>query len=172
MDRLTDLLSRVTRGVEITAGLCLAVITVVIFASAIGRYLFAYPIPDSFDIARLLLGITVMWGFAALGFSGRHITVDILAEAVSSRLRQMIDLMGQAVLLGFSILLTWKMFTRLASAFASHEATFDLRLPVWPFLAMIWLGALASIVMAAIRLFLLATGREPALHDRKEMIHD
>lgn len=172
MDRLTVLLIRFIRGVEVTAGLCLAVITVVIFASAIGRYLFAYPIPDSFDLARLLLGITVMWGFAALGFSGRHITVDILAEAVAPRLRRMIDVLGQAVLLLFSILLTWKMYSRLASAFASNEATFDLRLPVWPFLAMIWLGALASLFMAAIRLFLLATGREAVLHHRKEMIHD
>ena len=36
-------------------GLFLAVITVLVFVSAIGRYVLAAPIPDAFDIARLML---------------------------------------------------------------------------------------------------------------------
>jgi TRAP-type C4-dicarboxylate transport system, small permease component len=172
MDRLERALNQLTRGVEVMAGLCLAIVTVVIFASAIGRYLFAYPIPDSFDIARLLLGITVMWGFAVLGFSGRHITVDLLAEAVRPAFRPAIDVFAQAVLLLFSVLLAWKIFSRLASAYASHEATFDLRLPVWPFIGIIWIGALMAVAMALLRFGMLAAGRQASPISPSENIHD
>ena len=172
MERLDLFLNRLMRGVEIMAGLCLAVVTVVIFASALGRYLFAFPIPDSFDIARLLLGITVMWGFAVLAFTAQHISVDLLAEALPAAWRRRVDILAQSVLLGFNLLLAYKLFTRLASAYASNEATFDLRLSVWPFVTVIWAGAIAAAVMAAIRLFFLLVRSEPATAGKDDIAYD
>ncbi|KAA2317279.1 TRAP transporter small permease [Pseudooceanicola sediminis] len=145
--------------VETLAALCLAVVTVTVFVSALGRYFFATPIPDAFDVSRLLLGLAIAWGFAVLGLRGGHICVDILAEALPARPRQVIEIVAQLVLLGFSVLLAWKIHSRFDSALQSGEATFDLRLAVWPFIFAIWLGFAASVLTTFAGLILLCLGQ-------------
>jgi TRAP-type C4-dicarboxylate transport system permease small subunit len=53
--------------VERIAAVMLGVITLLIVVSAIGRYLVAVPVPDAFDVSRLLIGAAIMWGFASVG---------------------------------------------------------------------------------------------------------
>ncbi len=156
---LVDRLDRLATVVEKIAGLFLAAITLLVFVSAIGRYAFAAPIPDSFDLSRLLLGVVILWGFASVGYRGAHIKVDLVAELLPARARRGLDLLGASVLLLFTVLLAWKLADRLESAFASHEATMDLRLPVWPWLAVIWLGVVASVFTISARIVLLLRPR-------------
>jgi TRAP-type C4-dicarboxylate transport system permease small subunit len=156
-------LERLCRGIEVVAGLLLGACTILIVVSAVGRYLLASPVPDSFDISRLLLGACIMWGFASVGYRGGHITVDIFVEMMPDRMRRWIEFLAWAVLLLFVVLLTWKMFDRLESAMRSNESTFDLRLPVWPLMALIWVGTAVSILTVTVRLFGIAIGRvDPA----------
>lgn len=172
MERLTTLLERGARGVESVAALGLAVVTLVIFASAIGRYMFATPIPDAFDISRLLLGLAIAWGYAVLGFRGGHICVDLLATALPPRPRHAVAIFAQAVLFVATLALAWMMFGRVLTAFGSGEATFDLRLPVWPLIGGIWLGfAMAALTTLAGLLFLVS-GRSMAEPDLKEDFHE
>jgi C4-dicarboxylate transporter, DctQ subunit len=44
------------------------------------------------------------------------------------------------------------MFDRLHAAYVQHEATFELRIQVWPFMALIWAGVAAAIFTSAARL--------------------
>jgi len=155
-------LDRLSILVETIAGLFLAAITVLVFASAIGRYAFAAPIPDAFDVVRLMLGVAVLWGFASVGYRGAHIKVDLVAELLPARIRAWLDVIAQLVLLLFTGLLAWMLLGRVESAFASDESTFDLRLPVWPWLAAIWLGVAASVFTIVSRLVLTLLGAAPA----------
>jgi C4-dicarboxylate transporter DctQ subunit len=155
-------LDRLATLVETIAGLLLAAITVLVFVSAIGRYAFAAPIPDAFDVARLMLGVAMLWGFASVGYRGAHIKVDLVAELLPARIRAWLDVVAQLVLLLFTVLLAWMLLGRVESAFASNESTFDLRLPVWPWLAAIWLGAVASVFTIVSRLVLVLLGTAPA----------
>jgi TRAP-type C4-dicarboxylate transport system permease small subunit len=134
-----------------------------VFVSAIGRYVFAAPIPDGFDIARLLLGVAILWGFACVGYRGSHIRVDLFAELLPATLRRWLDIFAWLLLLGFTVLLAWKLFERVGSAYASNESTFDLRLPVWPFMLLIWLGVLASVVTILARIVVLITDKRSTL---------
>ncbi|KIQ69833.1 hypothetical protein [Wenxinia marina] len=68
------------------------------------------------------------------------------------------EALAQAVLLVFTILLAWKVFGRVESAYASGESTFDLRLPVWPLIAGIWAGLAAAVLTTAAGLVVLLTG--------------
>ena len=155
-------LDRLATLVETIAGLLLAAITVLVFVSAIGRYAFAAPIPDAFDVARLMLGVAMLWGFASVGYRGAHIKVDLVAELLPARIRAWLDVVAQLVLLLFTVLLAWMLLGRVESAFASNESTFDLRLPVWPWLAAIWLGAVASVLTILSRIVLTLLGAAPA----------
>lgn len=166
------LMRRTARAVETVAALCLAVVTVVVFASALGRYLFAAPIPDAFDISRLLLGLAVAWGYAVLGFRGGHICVDLLVEALPRRPRQVVEIIAQAVLLVFTTALAWKVFGRVASAYASQEATFDLRIPTWPLIGGIWLGIAVAVLTTFVGLLRLLAGRRLDELDPEEVTYE
>ncbi|MFC7703706.1 TRAP transporter small permease [Plastorhodobacter daqingensis] len=154
--------------VERVAGVLLALVTLLIVASAVGRYVLATPVPDAFDLSRFLIGACIMWGFASVGYRGGHISVDLFVEMASRRWRRVIDLFAWATLLFFAVLLTWKMWGRVTGAFASNESTFDLRLPVWPLLALIWAGAAASVITIALRVVTIAIGREPLQNIEQE----
>lgn len=161
MKSQSGFLDRLTDGVDLVAGLCLAIVTILIFFSAIGRYFFHYPIPENFDISRFLLGAAVMWGFAVLGYSGKHITVDLIAETSSAGVKRVMDAVSQLVLLLFTIVLAWKMFDRLDAAYLQHEATFELRIQVWPFMGLIWGGVVAAIFTSAARLIRIFSSNTP-----------
>jgi len=156
-----------TRWVETVAGLILAAVTVLVVVSAVGRYLFASPIPDSFDISQLLIGAAIMWGFASLGFRGTHIKVDILADALPPALRRAVDAFAWSVVLFFVVLLAWKMLGRVEGAWRSGETTFDLQIVTWPLLALVWGGAAASVFTVAARLVLIVTGRGGLEHTER-----
>lgn len=159
MLRLQRALDRLALAIEKVAGVMMGLITVLVVASAAGRYLFAWPLPDSFDLSRLLLAAAIAWGFASVGYRGSHIKVDIVAEVVNPGLRRWIDAFAWAILLIFTCLLVWMMLARVQSAGASGEATMDLRMPVWPFMTLIWAGFLVSIPAILARLILVVSGR-------------
>lgn len=157
--RLQHVLERISHGIEIVAGCIMGLVTLLVVASATGRYLFAYPLPDAFDMSRLLLGAAIMWGFASVGFRGSHIKVDILVERLSAGPRRWIDAFAWTLLLIFTGLLAWKMFGRVSNAAISNETTMDLRLPAWPMMGLIWLGVAVSLPAILARLILIVTGR-------------
>ena len=152
-------LERFTLGIEKVAGILLGAVTLLIVVSALGRYVFALPVPDAFDVSRYLIGAAIMWGFASVGYRGSHIKVDLFVEMMPARWRRICDLFAWIVLGAFTILLFWKMSGRVTSAYFSGEATFDLRLPAWPMLALIAAGVGVSIVTIAARILLIAQGR-------------
>ena len=157
-------LERISLVIEKMAGALLGLITILIVVSAIGRYLLAWPVPDAFDLSRFLIGAAIMWGFASVGFRGSHIKVDIVAEMLPAKVRRWIYSFDWAVLLLFTVLLAWKMLARVVSAYHSGEATFDLRMPAWIFLGLIWIGVAVSILAVVSRLFLVASGRATLEH--------
>lgn len=165
-------LERFCQTIEIVAGLLVGVVTILIVASTAGRYLFTWPIPDAFDLSRLLIGACIMWGFASVGYRGGHIKVDLFAELMSPRVRRIVDVFAWAMLLFFVTLLTWKMFERVESAMRSNEATFDLRISVWPLMALIWAGTAVTIITVLVRLYLVATGRGELEHSESSEFGD
>lgn len=160
MKRALDLFCR---SVETIAGVLLGAVTVLVVVSTLGRYFLAWPVPDSFDLSRLLLGACLAWGFAVIGLRGGHIQVDLVAEAVGPRLRRAIDGFAWGLLWLMAALLTWKMFGRVSSALVSGETTFDLRLPIWPFLGLIWAGIAVSLVTIGVKVLGITTGRDSVI---------
>lgn len=172
MQRLQRLLERISHGIEIVAGVIMGLVTLLVVASAVSRYLFAYPLPDAFDMSRLLLGAAIMWGFASVGYRGSHIKVDILAEHLSAGPRRWIDTFAWSLLMLFTVLLAWKMFGRVSSAAMSNESTMDLRLPAWPMMGLIWLGVAVSLPAILARLILIVTGRGSLDHYESTQVKD
>lgn len=146
-------IERLCRLVEVVAAMLLGAVMLLVVASAAGRYLFAWPVPDAFDLSRLLVGACIMWGMAAIGYRGGHIAVDLVYEMAGTRARRLIDVFAWLVLLAFTTMLAVMIYHRVVNAYFSNESTYDLRLKVWPLLLLIWIGCAVGVVTVALSIF-------------------
>jgi TRAP-type C4-dicarboxylate transport system permease small subunit len=156
--------------VERVAAVLLGLVTLLIFVSAIGRYAFAMPVPDAFDLSRLLLSVAVIWGFASLGFRGNHIKVDLLVALMGPRTRRILDALAWSILWLFTAAMAWKIGGRVLSQMPGGEVTMDLRLPHWPFLLVVFVGLIGALVLTALRIWLvLVRGESLESHEQTEI---
>ncbi len=113
-----------------------------------------------------MLGVAIAWGLASLGFHGTHIKVDLLAHALPRGARNAVNFFAWLVLLGFTLLLVWKIWERVQAAMSGGDATMELRLAHWPFFLGIWLGIVAAVFTTIVRLWLIArSGRDLGEYD-------
>jgi TRAP-type C4-dicarboxylate transport system permease small subunit len=146
MDRFIDTIEWIAAGF-------VGIVAANIFISVLLRNLFNYAIPDSFDIGRLMLGILIFWGIAATSYRGTHITVDLLYANVGPRFQRFIDVFATLVLLFVVTVQTYTLYDKVWTTRADHVLTFDLRLPVWPFFLVAWLGDVSAVLLIAIRTY-------------------
>jgi TRAP-type C4-dicarboxylate transport system permease small subunit len=146
MDRFID-------GIELVAAMFVGIVAADIFISVLLRYFFAVQIPDSYDFGRLLLGILIFWGIAATSYRGTHITVDLVYANVGPRLKRVIDVFATLVLLFVVTVQTYTLFDKVMGTRADNVVTYDLRLPVWPFFLVAWLGDVSAVLLIAVRTY-------------------
>jgi len=144
MDRFID-------SIEWIAAILVGVVAADVFISIMLRYFFSIQIPDSYDFGQLLLGITIFWGIAATSYRGTHITVDLLYANVSPKWQRVMDVFATLVLLFVVAVQTYTLFDKVVTTRDSNVQTFDLRLPVWPFFALAWIGDIAAVLLIALR---------------------
>src|SRR5579872_6086993 len=146
MDRFID-------GIELIAAFFIGLVAADIFISVLLRYFFAVQIPDSYDFGRLMLGILIFWGIAATSYRGTHITVDLVYANAGERTKRFIDVFATLVLLFVVSVQTYTLFDKVMGTRADHVLTFDLRLPVWPFFLVAWLGDVSAVLLIAVRTY-------------------
>jgi len=146
MDRFID-------TIEWVAAAFVGIVAANIFIAVLLRNLFAYSIPDSYDIGRLMLGILIFWGIAATSYRGTHITVDLVWGNVGPRYQRMIDVFATLVLLFVVTVQTYTLFDKVMTTRADNVLTLDLRLPTWPFFMVAWLGDVSAVLLIAVRTY-------------------
>lgn len=147
------MLDRLIDRIEQAAAWFLAAVMALIFVSVILRYFFAWAIPDTNDISRLLLAILIFWGMAGAGYRGEHITVDLLWSAMPSPLKHAMDLFSTGVTLFAIAMLTWMMAVKVSDTRDDNLLTFDLHQPVWIYYLVAWVGLLAATILLLVRLW-------------------
>ena len=144
MDRFID-------SIEWIAAIFVGVVAADVFISIMLRYFFGIQIPDAYDFGQLLLGILIFWGIAATSYRGTHITVDLLYANVPPRWQRVMDVFATLVLLFVVSVQTYTLFDKVVATRDANLQTFDLRLPVWPFFALAWIGDVAAVLLIAVR---------------------
>jgi TRAP-type C4-dicarboxylate transport system permease small subunit len=148
------------RVVEGTAGSLLLTVALTTFATVVLRKLFNYSPPDWFDLAQLLLGISIFWGIASACYRNGHILVDLLWEFLSSRGRRILDIIATSILLVFMAALTLMLADAVRDTATGNVLTMELKLPVWPFHLLAGAGILAGTILTAVRLVRLCSRSE------------
>ena len=153
-------MDRFVRMVEGTAGLLLLTVALATFATVVLRKLFNYSPPDWFDLAQLLLGISIFWGIASACYRNGHILVDLVWEFLPSRGRRILDITATSILLVFMVVLTLMLADAIRDTAVGNVLTMELKLPVWPFHLLAGAGILAGTILTAVRLVRLCSRGE------------
>ena len=146
-------MDRFINAIELIAAFFVGLVAIDIFVSVLLRYFFAVQIPDGYDFGRLLLGIVIFWGIAATSYRGTHITVDLVWGNVGPKYQRWIDVFATLVLLFVVTVQTWTLFDKVRGTYYDHVLTFDLRLPVWPFFLVAWIGDVSAVLLIAVRTY-------------------
>lgn len=153
-------MDRFVRMVEGTAGLLLLFVALATFGTVILRKFFNYSPPDWFDLAQLLLGISMFWGIASACYRNGHIVVDLVWEFLSSPGRRILDITATSILLAFMVALTLMLADAIRDTASANVLTMELKLPVWPFHLLAGAGILAGTILTAVRLVRLCSRAE------------
>jgi|BEDMetMinimDraft_2_1075160.scaffolds.fasta_scaffold02326_2 TRAP-type C4-dicarboxylate transport system permease small subunit len=151
--------------IERLTGFLLGLIALLTFVSVGLRYFFATSLPDAYDISRLLLAILIFWGIALTSFHRRHITVELLWNALPPKLRRGLGRFDDALLALTLAALAASSLWKALDTRASGEGTYDLGLPVWPFEGIAALGLAFGALLAVLLLF---RSQEKEEAERKE----
>jgi len=146
MDRFID-------SIEWIAAIFVGVVALDVFVSIMLRYFFAYQIPDSYSIGQQLLGILIFWGIAATSYRGTHITVDLVYANINPMWQRVMDVFATLVLLFVVSVQTYTLFDKVSTTYGANVQTFDMRIPVWPFFAIAWIGDVAAVLLIAVRTY-------------------
>lgn len=161
---------------ERAAGIFLAAVTVLVFVNVMMRgistglshfliwltesdaYRFIATIPEWFHLSCLMLGVSVFWGIAVTSYRNDHIKVDILWEWAGPTGKRAIDIFATGVMFLFMLVFCYMLAVKVRSGFYSHEATYDLRLQLWPFHLVMAIGIYFCAVLLGVRLWQLVRG--------------
>lgn len=152
---------RLLRFADRFAGLFLALVTALVFTSVALRYAVNRPLPDTFDLTRFLLGVTVFWGIASATGRNEHIQIDLLYGVLPERLKRVVQSFASAVTVFVFALLQWQVVEAVLDEMSNNHVTNDLLLPVWPFYALAC-AALPVALFALVRFVLQASAERPA----------
>lgn len=106
------------------------------------RYLFNRPIKGAFELAELMMVVTVFFALAYTESKKKHIRVELLVDRLPQRSRAAIDAFTSLLSLGIISVIIWQ------GALSSHESALSgehsaiLQIPLFYFKALVPLGAL------------------------------
>lgn len=153
MSRITKWMDRFIDSIEWIAAFFIGVVAFDVFVSVLLRYFFRYTLPDAYDFGQLLLGILIFWGIAATSYRGTHITVDLVWANCNKQWQRIIDVFATLVLLFVVTVQTYTLFDKVSTTWSDNIQTFDLRIPIWPFFAIAWIGDVAAVMLIAVRTY-------------------
>ncbi len=137
MRKKLTMLRRATDAIGIIS-LCLVVLLTVL--SVGGRYLFRTPIPDVYDLTRLLHGVAISFGLVLATRRRGHIQVDLLYGLLAPGMRHLFALLADVVVAAVIGLLAWQLWGNVSELISTGETTVMLQWPLWPFAAFIGIG--------------------------------
>lgn len=163
----SDLSGRATQALAVVAGVLLVLMTALISAAVIMRYLVGHPILGVNEIVQLNAVALAMLALPYATRSGAHVRADIFDPSLGRWGRFAADLLTRAVSIWALSILVTRAWDKALDAREFGDSTNMLALPIWPLYGLIALGmALCILVFAVEAATILASGR--ALGDRPD----
>lgn len=148
----SHLLDRVTLWLAWLAGLALIFMVVIISTGVLLRYVFGTPLLGLNEINQLTAVVLVMAALPYCTLHNGHVGVDVFDNAIGAAGRLIGDVVSR-LLSGFVLsVLVWRAALKALDAWEYEDATNMLDLPIWPFYAVLGVGAALCVLIFAVQL--------------------
>lgn len=132
---------RAALGLSVVGGLCLLGILATVATGVAMRYLFNQPLLGVNEIVQLTAVALVMSSLPYCTARGEHVAVDVFDSALGAWGRLIGDLLSRAISVTMLAVLTHRAALKALDAAEWGDATNMLRLPLWPYYAVLSAGA-------------------------------
>ena len=144
---LTILVNGISNGLGVVSGIAILIISLIVTADVVMRYLFNSPFLFAGETCEFLLSLIV---FAGLGYTfqkGGHIRVDLITRRLPSVPRYWIRVATLGAAIIYLSMFTWQIFLFVKESYSFNRQSTVLLFPIWiPQLAML-IGALALLLV-------------------------
>ena len=123
-------------------GSCLTLVAMTLLTGldAILRYVAGMPIIGAYDLVGMGLLLTIVVALPDSLRAGCHVRMDIFYDRYGPVMTRVVDLLTQGAALAFGGIVAWRAIHFVPVYMQTGEATITLRMPVWPFVALIALS--------------------------------
>jgi len=150
VDKTASTVERIARYVALLGGVVLIGVALVTLISVTGRALMDFglsPLRGQFELVQAGTAFVVTAFLPWAQLRRAHASVAVFTDFLSSRANAVIDLVGDILLFGVAILITWRQFYGVLDKLAYGETTFLLRFPLWWAYAGAMVGLVAWVVV-------------------------
>jgi TRAP-type C4-dicarboxylate transport system permease small subunit len=142
-------LGRPGRLLSIIAGSMILVMMVVTTIDVIGRDVFNMPLFGAFEMTEILMGLVIFAGMPGTTAAREHITVNLIENFVSKRVRFCQTGLGDLLCAGVAGVMAWRIYWRGVGLIEARETTMMLGIGRgYVAIAMAVLLAVAAVVFA------------------------
>jgi TRAP-type C4-dicarboxylate transport system permease small subunit len=125
---------RWARRLALVAGVILLGVSLATVADALLRYLFARPLPGTFEATELLLAIVIFFALPYTCLTDGHVSVDMLTSRLGRRGQHAVIAVNALITAALLGLITAQMWDLGRDVLATSRTTITARIPVYPFL--------------------------------------
>ena len=116
-------LGRPGRILATIAGGMILVMMVVTTIDVIGRDVFNMPLFGAFEMTEILMGLVIFAGMPGTTAMREHITVNLIENFVSARVRFLQTALGDVLCTGVAGAMAWRIYWRGLGLIEAHETT-------------------------------------------------
>lgn len=164
LSTIKHLVNCISNGLARISGLTILLVTLIMTADVIMRYLFNRPLLFATETCEFLLCLLVFTGLGYTFKEGGHISIDFVYRKLPSKIKYCVRTVTLGIASLYIVVLTWQLFLFIKETYNFNRKSTVLHFPLWiPQLAMV-LGALILTLMVLVA-FAAHRNRE---HDRRE----
>ena len=160
MQILETLITRISRLLDFTAGLILAVTAALIVANILARALLNTPILGTYEMVGFFTAGAVGLALARCALENSHIAVEFIMDRFPQPLQKVVQLVTGIPVIGFIIFTAYNLFLYGARIAESGEVSATTQMAFYPFIYMVALGFLALSLVLVLKLLQLFMGGE------------
>jgi len=127
---LSSITKRLSSWMEMTAGIALIGVMLLIGADIIGR-MFGIPVPGAYEIVSIAGGLIIGLALPATSMAGGHVSTDILLDKISKKNRRRLSIFTRLIGIGIFLLAGYGMVMMGFRLKDSGEVTAVLALPFY-----------------------------------------
>ncbi len=148
------LMARLSLWLALLSGFFLLIAIIITTLSIAGRLaipLGLSPIPGDYEMVEVFVGLAVFGFMPYCQMARGHVGVDLFVMPFGNKAMLITQLLGDVIIAGLTLLLTWRHIDGTIDKYGSGETTFILAFPVW------WGFAVAAVIMVLLSIVTLFT---------------